>query len=315
MLLISAVLFNVLSPVIEVNAAVSDITDIPEYPSNLKEENYAKDSDFLNGDVIVNEEDNEKLTKIIIPEYSYVKISLKYGGKIYLYGDENFKNEIAKGDYSINVFLPKGEYYLYLNSIEKSSRVNHLNYGRLPIKTLIKGQVKRYKEGYTYYLPGAYLEEHRTAMVTDFDRYYYNVDYSFELTAPEVTSSKECFSKISYTFSVKNKKSNITTNIVGETKNIINIEANGGTYDSNNSIKKDTKKPTVEGIKNGKTYKKSVKFKVSDKSGIKKVTLNKKKISVSKAKKGYRVKKKGKYALKVWDKAGNVRTVKFKIKK
>ena len=58
-----------------------------------------------------------------------------------------------------------------------------------------------------------------------------------------------------------------------------------------------------------------MKFKVSDKSGIKKVTLSKKKISVSKAKKGYRVKKKGKYALKVWDKAGNVRTVKFKIKK
>ena len=82
-----------------------------------------------------------------------------------------------------------------------------------------------------------------------------------------------------------------------------------------NKKKKDTKKPTVKGVKNNKTYKKSVKFKVSDKSGIKKVTLNKKKIKVSKAKKGYTVKKNGKYTLKVWDKAGNVRTVKFKIKK
>ena len=71
----------------------------------------------------------------------------------------------------------------------------------------------------------------------------------------------------------------------------------------------------VKGVKNNKTYKTKVKFKVSDKSGIKKVTLNGKKISVAKAKKGYTVKKKKSYTLKVWDKAGNVRVVKFKIKK
>ena len=79
--------------------------------------------------------------------------------------------------------------------------------------------------------------------------------------------------------------------------------------------KSDYKKPTVKGVKNNKTYKTKVKFKVSDKSGIKKVTLNGKKISVTKAKKGYTVKKKKSYTLKVWDKAGNVRVVKFKIKK
>ncbi|MDD6069539.1 MAG: hypothetical protein PUC12_01820 [Clostridiales bacterium] len=126
-----------------------------------------------------------------------------------------------------------------------------------------------------------------------------------------------------FTFNNKVTVTKIPVVTFGKTENsILKTEANGGTYDVNNPEnnisnvkKKDTKKPTVKGVKNNKAYKKSVKFKVSDKSGIKKVTLNKKKIKVSKAKKGYTVKKKGKYTMKVWDKAGNVRTVKFKIKK
>lgn len=73
----------------------------------------------------------------------------------------------------------------------------------------------------------------------------------------------------------------------------------------------DTTKPTVKGVKNKKSYKKPVTIKFSDKSsGIKKATLNGKKI-----KSGKKVKKAGSYTLKVWDKAGNCRIVKFKIKK
>lgn len=69
-------------------------------------------------------------------------------------------------------------------------------------------------------------------------------------------------------------------------------------------------KPTVKGVKNKKTYKKSVTIKFSDKqSGIKKAILNGKKI-----KSGKKVKKNGKYTLKVYDKAGNCATIKFTVK-
>ena len=72
----------------------------------------------------------------------------------------------------------------------------------------------------------------------------------------------------------------------------------------------DKQKPTTN-IKNKKTYKKAVKITFKDKiSGIKKATLNGKKI-----KSGKKVKKNGKYTLKIYDKAGNVKTVKFTIKK
>ena len=80
------------------------------------------------------------------------------------------------------------------------------------------------------------------------------------------------------------------------------------------STRKDKRKPEVGGVKNNKTYKKKVELSVYDRSGIKKVTLNGKKISVKKAEYGYTVKKKKKYTLCVWDKSGNKRTVKFRIK-
>lgn len=72
--------------------------------------------------------------------------------------------------------------------------------------------------------------------------------------------------------------------------------------------KKDTKKPTVTGVKNGKKYTKAVKIKFKDASGIKYAKLNKKNI-----KSGYKVKKSGKYKLTVVDKAGNKRIVKFRV--
>lgn len=72
----------------------------------------------------------------------------------------------------------------------------------------------------------------------------------------------------------------------------------------------DKQKPTTN-MKNKKTYKKAVKITFKDKiSGIKKATLNGKKI-----KSGKKVKKSGKYTLKIYDNAGNVKTVKFTIKK
>lgn len=68
--------------------------------------------------------------------------------------------------------------------------------------------------------------------------------------------------------------------------------------------------PKVAGVKNNKTYKKAVTIKVSDKNGVKSIKLNGKKI-----KSGKKITKKGSYKLVVTDKAGNTKTVKFKIKK
>lgn len=71
----------------------------------------------------------------------------------------------------------------------------------------------------------------------------------------------------------------------------------------------DTTKPSIKGIKDNKTYKKAVVVKFSDKgSGIKKATLNGKKISS-----GKKITKKGSYTLNLTDRAGNSKTAKFKI--
>ena len=72
----------------------------------------------------------------------------------------------------------------------------------------------------------------------------------------------------------------------------------------------DKQKPTTN-IKNKKTYKKAVRITFNDKiSGVKKATLNGKKI-----KSGKKVKRNGNYTLKIYDKAGNVKKIKFTIKK
>lgn len=68
--------------------------------------------------------------------------------------------------------------------------------------------------------------------------------------------------------------------------------------------------PKVTGVKNNKTYKNAVTVKVTDKNGVKSVTLNGKEI-----KSGKKVSKKGSYKLAAKDVAGNKKTVAFKIKK
>lgn len=72
----------------------------------------------------------------------------------------------------------------------------------------------------------------------------------------------------------------------------------------------DKTSPKVSGVKNGKTYKNSVKFKFSDKlSGIKSATLDGEEIENH-----WMCDEKGKHVLKVWDKSGNKTVVKFTIK-
>ena len=73
----------------------------------------------------------------------------------------------------------------------------------------------------------------------------------------------------------------------------------------------DDKKPVISGIKNGRTYKKAVRIRFSDKqSGIKSALLNGRKISS-----GRKVSAPGSYKLIVTDKAGNRAVIKFRIRK
>lgn len=76
------------------------------------------------------------------------------------------------------------------------------------------------------------------------------------------------------------------------------------------SFRIDMTKPIIKGVKNGKTYYSAQTVRFLDAgSGVRKATLNNKKISS-----GTKITKKGSYTLRVIDKAGNKKTVKFKIK-
>ena len=93
----------------------------------------------------------------------------------------------------------------------------------------------------------------------------------------------------------------------------IRIKDEGGNYTLEKIEIKviDDKKPTVKGVKNEKYYNTSKTISWSDKaSGIKKVTLNGKEIEDQ-----ITVTQEGNYTLKVYDKVGNIRTLKFYIDK
>lgn len=68
--------------------------------------------------------------------------------------------------------------------------------------------------------------------------------------------------------------------------------------------------PKVTGVTNGKTYRSTKTIKFSDASGVKSAVLNGNTI-----RNGYKVSRPGKYSIRVTDKANNVRTVRFTIKK
>lgn len=90
------------------------------------------------------------------------------------------------------------------------------------------------------------------------------------------------------------------------------VTKDGTSYSIQYKIKGlDDTAPKVTGVKNGKTYKKTVTICFSDKdSGVKSAKLNGKTITS-----GKKVSKKGNYTLKVTDKANNTKIVNFKIKK
>ena len=244
---------------------------------------------------IENKSENTKLFKICVKDSSYI-----YSISCATIYDSN-KKKIDDQDPGFGLVLEKGDYYVEVkgNSYTPAYKVSMINeFSRITKK----------ENGYEYW----------DSVVTHFEGWSLNKDGSMKYgeiyTATAELRLMGKYKKFYFTIKVKDKNSDPVIKITDKKlKKLIN---NSDDKNNNEKVtsKKDKKKPTVKGVKNNKTYKKKVKFKVSDKSGIKKVTLNNKKIKVSKATKGYTVKKRGKYTLRVWDKAGNNRVVKFKIK-
>lgn len=108
-------------------------------------------------------------------------------------------------------------------------------------------------------------------------------------------------------------KENIEKVSLKNGKNEVEIENKAGVIKYKLLV--DNQDPTVKGIKDKGTYKSKVVIKASDKySGIKEASIDGKKITVSKIKKGYTVKGKGSHIFYIKDKAENSKVINFVIK-
>jgi hypothetical protein len=220
------------------------------------------------------------------------------------------------------VILPAGTYYVWLGYepdewLFQSPDTTEVAIGALPVSKAFSYSIKGNTVTFTNNI-GDLVQE---IDIIDPTTYYDEVT-----TPPDATAT--CWDPKYFGIELKNKSGKYTYKFTDDGEYWVRLVFGEGTTHVTGLTKKfgasfavqlkaqDTTKPTVSGIKNNKTYTKSVKFKVSDKqSGIKSVTLDGKKISVKKAQSGYTVSKKGSHTLKVTDKSGNIKTVKFTIKK
>jgi hypothetical protein len=138
-----------------------------------------------------------------------------------------------------------------------------------------------------------------------------------KLEAPEKITSVEVNGK---KLTVKNaKKATVNLNNVKDGKLKITVKTKN--FTSKYTVIKDTKAPTIKGVKNGKTYKKSVTFTITDSSGVdfSESKINDRALLFSSYKSidnGYEVtlSDKGKYTVEVVDERGNSKKIKFTIK-
>ncbi len=143
--------------------------------------------------------------------------------------------------------------------------------------------------------------------------YAYTADGIISLdTGDKTVTRKSKIKVVTY-----DKVKSITVNGKTQTSKRITLKEDGKyeivvvtkNYEKSFTVIKDSVKPVVTGVEDGKTYKGSVTISYSDDgSGVKTAKLNGKKI-----KNGKKITKKGNYTLKVTDEAGNKITVKFTI--
>lgn len=166
-------------------------------------------------------------------------------------------------------------------------------------KKTVTWDLTKYKPGNKLY---AYTEQSKTSSIklsgVKNNGYITKAKTIKVVTNETIKSIKLNGKKLSNNKSIKISKQ-------GKYKLVIKTDIGSKTF----NFTYDKKAPTVN-IK-AKTYKNNVKIKATDKvSGIKSIKLNNKTI-----KNNYTVKENGKYTLKVVDKAGNKKTIKFKISK
>ena len=231
---------------------------------------------------------NEAVT-VTIPENATAVLNGSYVGngtiKCSKAGTYNFKLSDGKGTTETLCFI-----------VDTSAPVisRQMDAGKAEFSDFYKGQEAFFKDGYI----AIYDTESGTAGIA--------VDSNdvFMDTAVNIGSSTDKNSMISlyYIYS-------LNTRDLEEGSHVISVtDALGNSSEAEFII--DRTKPSVKGVKNGKTYKKAVKIKFYDKNGIKSATLNGKTF-----RKGSKTSKNGSYILKVTDNAENVKVVKFKIEK
>lgn len=140
---------------------------------------------------------------------------------------------------------------------------------------------------------------------------------------PQITYSDNTYIDVTKTMLNGKLVKSSMTGAQTEGKNVFTVsDLNGNTTSVTFYI--DTKAPVIKGIKNNKAYKKKAVIYVKDQQKLNKVTDNKKKVKLTKKSlvkkgkyKGYykiMIQKKGKHTITAYDKAGNKKTMKIKVK-
>ncbi len=212
-----------------------------------------------------------------------------------LYADAS-KDELKESGYAGKKTVDGTEYYLFSTSADNYD-ISQMGEGAVLTSKEFYYSVENQQTDNSLDISDEEAENLADELQESFSFCDFSVTFPYEIASTNGTISKD---KKTVTFEGMGKNADDTTIYAYTTKS----KKSAG-KDAN-----DTTKPTVTGVKDGKKYSKAVTIKYSDKeSGIKKATLNGKKI-----KSGTKVSKKGKYTLKVTDKAGNTKTVKFTIK-
>lgn len=257
--------------------------------------------------------------KFTLPEDSYVNItnsktipSNAYASpEIFIYSNQDMtveKMHFDRYDDQKSCILKAGTYYIKAEDSKlmlwKHSVVINLSIGAIPLNKLlsVNTSINKTKNVATITVNEGLCSslkniQYTTGKISTTNLY----NSKYWITKSYMTDTPSILLKSGNTFKVK-KNGTYTVRIE---------DTNNQAYSISFTVKGlDTTAPTITGVKNGSIYKKAVTIKYKDSgTGIKKATLNGKTIKTNK-----KVSAKGKYTLKVTDKAGNVRTVKFTIK-
>lgn len=263
---------------------------------------------------------------------NHAGISVKYA----LYSDAAFSKKVGTFEagywkntskQQLTAILKKGTYYVNILSKHENfdnfdGNINVVGVA-VPVKNIVKTSYKLAKDKKSAtisfstamgdFFKYAQYREGKVGMDAIKNANYWGYLNSFGWINSTDRNSTQLILNDDNTIKLKVKKNGYYTLRVTDKSTPMNyLDVNEGTsYSAFIKVKGivDKKAPTVSGVKNGKSYRKSVKITFSDDgSGIKSAKLNGKNI-----KSGESVYVRGKYTLVVKDNAGNTSTIKFSI--